>query len=56
VFLGVIRVPVFYLKHKTFQRRDSVSAFRWNLLRQNPVAETICVLNKSRTIDNVQKQ
>jgi hypothetical protein len=32
VVLEIIHRPVFYLKHMTFQRLDSVSVFRWNLL------------------------
>jgi hypothetical protein len=32
IILDIIRRPVFYLK-TTFQRLDSVSVFRWNLLK-----------------------
>jgi hypothetical protein len=87
LFLDTLHRPVFYLKQATFRRPDSVSVFRWNLVRstqsmelvlvfwppdvvlsigsnwagsawrqrQNPVSETLLVLSKSRTMDNVQK-
>jgi hypothetical protein len=32
MFLDIIHRPVFYLKHTSFRRLDSVSVFRWNLL------------------------
>jgi hypothetical protein len=60
--MDIIHRPIFYLKQNDMSETGFCVAYRWNLLSWAqsielvPVSETLCVSNKSRTTDNVQKQ
>jgi hypothetical protein len=55
-----LSIVLFLFKTQCFGD-DSIFAFRWNLLSWAQsiglilTSETLCVLNKKRTMDNVQK-
>jgi hypothetical protein len=55
-------VVLFLFKYTAFRRLDSVSVFRYNLLswaqsiKLVPISGPDGILDKNRTMDNVQKQ